>query len=97
MVPPIVQLCEIVTLLGAGDICDVVFNESLALGPKVVAADGGAKTALVHGVMPEAVIGDFDSLDPSVRDVIPLDRLHHIMDQDTTDFEKARPQRKRQR
>ncbi len=39
--------------------------------------------------MPDAVIGDFDSLDSSTRSRIPEDRLHHVGEQDSTDFEKC--------
>ncbi|MCA0045187.1 thiamine diphosphokinase [Celeribacter litoreus] len=55
----------------------------------LVAADGGGDVALRHGVIPDAVIGDFDSLSDLARSEIPADRLHHIPEQDSTDFEKC--------
>jgi thiamine pyrophosphokinase len=54
-----------------------------------VAADGGAGAALAAGLMPEAVIGDFDSLSDAVRDSLPPERLHQVGEQDSTDFDKA--------
>jgi len=85
----IVQSLEIVTLLGAASVPDVVFDESLALAPCLVAADGGAARALARGRMPEAVIGDFDSLSDEVRAQIPAERLHRVTEQECTDFDKA--------
>jgi thiamine pyrophosphokinase len=41
------------------------------------------------GVMPEAVIGDFDSLSASARERIPVERQHVVAEQMTTDFDKA--------
>ena len=61
----------------------------MALAPHIVAADGGADTALIEGMMPDAVIGDFDSLSDSARDCIPEERLHEISEQDSTDFDKC--------
>jgi thiamine pyrophosphokinase len=90
MAGEIVQSGEIVTLLGAGAVTEAALSESLARGPLVVAADGGAETALAHGLNPAAVIGDFDSLSAATRRAIPKDRLHHIAEQDSTDFTKAR-------
>lgn len=86
---PIVQSNEIVTLLGAGQVDDALFTESLRLAPTLVAADGGAKRALASGITPDAVIGDFDSLDPKLRWGLPPERVHHIKEQDSTDFDKA--------
>jgi thiamine pyrophosphokinase len=57
--------------------------------PKVVAADGGADAALACDIMPDAVIGDFDSLSLTAQREIPSDRLHRIEEQDSTDFEKC--------
>ena len=39
--------------------------------------------------MPRAVIGDFDSLSDSAKRSLPQDRLFHITEQLTTDFDKA--------
>jgi thiamine pyrophosphokinase len=89
MVSDIVQTLDKVTLLGASCVSDAVLRESLRLAPLLVAADGGARVAINRGVMPQAVIGDLDSLDDQTRAVIPADRLHLIGEQDSTDFEKA--------
>jgi len=89
MVSHIVQTLDKVTLLGASSVSDAVLAESLRLAPTLVAADGGARVAINRGVMPQAVIGDLDSLDAQTRAAIPDDRLHLIAEQDSTDFEKA--------
>lgn len=78
-----------VTLLGASEPPGAELDEALAVGPSLVAADGGAATALRRGLMPDAVIGDFDSLEDDVRKSIPPERLHHVPEQESTDFEKA--------
>ena len=89
MVSHIVQTLDKVTLLGASSVSDAVLAESLRLAPVLVAADGGARVAINRGVMPQAVIGDLDSLDAQTRAAIPDDRFHLIAEQDSTDFEKA--------
>lgn len=55
----------------------------------ILAADSGADAALVEGAIPDAVVGDMDSISDSARDVIPPENLHEIAEQDSTDFEKA--------
>lgn len=85
----IVQHSEIVTLLGASDVTKAVFDESRRLASLLVAADGGAGMALGFGHVPDAVIGDFDSLTPADKARIPPDRFYHIAEQTSTDFEKA--------
>lgn len=78
-----------ITLAGAGTIAPADWAEALALAPVLVAADGGADAALAAGHMPEAVIGDFDSLSQAAHAAIPAPRLHHVPEQDSTDFEKC--------
>lgn len=78
-----------VTLIGAGAAPDEDIAAARAHAPRVVAADGGAGRALAAGLMPEAVFGDFDSLDTATRRALPEDRLHHVPEQETTDFDKA--------
>lgn len=78
-----------VTLIGAGAAPDEDIAAARAHAPRVVAADGGAGRALAAGLMPEAVFGDFDSLDTATRRALPEERLHHVPEQETTDFDKA--------
>ncbi|MFC7703908.1 thiamine diphosphokinase [Plastorhodobacter daqingensis] len=78
-----------VTLLGAGETLPQDLAEALALAPTLVAADGGADTALSAGWMPRAVIGDFDSLGDAAQLALPASHLHRVADQDTTDFQKC--------
>ena len=54
----------------------------------VVAADGGARSALALGVMPDIVTGDLDSIGDA-RDAIPPDRIRPNADPNATDLEKA--------
>ncbi|MEQ9695493.1 thiamine diphosphokinase [Shimia sp. SDUM112013] len=60
-----------------------------ALAPTLVAADGGVGHCLPYGIIPRCVIGDLDSLSDNHRANIPEDRLWHIAEQDSTDFDKA--------
>ena len=78
-----------VTLIGGAEVSKPVLSRAQSLAPLVVAADGGAKAALVNGVVPRAVIGDFDSLTDDMRDQLPKEALHPIPEQDTTDFDKC--------
>jgi thiamine pyrophosphokinase len=53
-----------------------------------VAADSGADHLRVAGIIPKAVIGDFDSLSSQSRKAF-APQLVHITEQDTTDLEKT--------
>lgn len=85
----IVQSLENVTLLGAGEVNHADLNEALSLAPRLVAADGGADAALAAGIVPDAVIGDFDSISEAAKAAIAPERLHRIAEQDSTDFDKC--------
>ena len=78
-----------VTLLGAGACRQQDLTAALDRAPVLVAVDGGAATALACGAVPTAVVGDFDSLDPKLRRQLPAGRVHHMAEQETTDFDKA--------
>lgn len=86
---PIVSCDAPVLLLGGARVDKAVFRALLARCGAVVAADGGAATALDLGQMPDAVIGDMDSLPCAARAALPPDRLFPIASQDDTDFEKS--------
>lgn len=85
----IVHASTLMTLLGGGLTQFSHVKQSLTVAPILVAADGGADTALAAGVVPVAVIGDMDSISPETRSQIAPDALHHIAEQDSTDFEKC--------
>ncbi|MFY2826137.1 thiamine diphosphokinase [Ruegeria sp. MALMAid1280] len=78
-----------IALVGGGEIGPDDLNQTLIRVSTVVAADGGAIPMMDSGRMPDAVIGDFDSLSGAYLDRIPTDRLFPIREQDSTDFDKA--------
>lgn len=89
MKSPIVQTTQGVTLAGGGPFSRRDLHLCLARAPVPAAADGGADRLLQLGVMPQAVIGDFDSLSAKARAEIPLSRQYPVPEQATTDFDKA--------
>ena len=54
-----------------------------------VAADGGANLLVINKYIPDAVVGDFDSLDSKTREKMPNTKFLHIPEQDTNDADKA--------
>lgn len=85
---PIVDARTGVTLVAGGPVGARDLGLAVSRAPVVVAADGGADRALALGVLPVAVIGDFDSLGDRTRGRLAA-VLHHIDEQETTDFDKA--------
>ena len=55
----------------------------------IVAADGGANTALRHGIRPHVIIGDLDSIRPASRKLFASSLIIQVKRQDNTDLEKA--------
>lgn len=78
-----------VTLIGGGEVSQTDLALARKFAPGLVAADGGAVKALQFGAMPDAVIGDFDSLPAEIRAQLPPERLLQVTEQDSTDFEKC--------
>ena len=89
MIRPVFSSSGPVTLVGGGAASRDDLETALALARPVVAADGGAALALAAGQVPKAVIGDFDSLDAATRARLESGTLHHVAEQESTDFEKA--------
>ena len=85
----IVQTSEFVTLVGAGPVNTSNLNEALKIAPTLIAADGGAEMLRKYGNSPEIVIGDMDSASAQTLALLNDQIVHKIVDQDTTDFEKA--------
>ena len=59
------------------------------MAPKVVAVDSGLVLALAAGTLPQAVIGDMDSVPPEALARVDPARHHRVSEQQTTDFDKA--------
>lgn len=55
----------------------------------VIGADGGALIALANGIMPDAVVGDLDTMMDHPDAAIPPDRFHREDVLDTTDLQKS--------
>lgn len=85
----IVQTLSPITLLGAGNVERRSLYKALRMAPCLVAADGGANVAVAAGRVPDAVIGDLDSVSDAARAAIPADRFHRVAEQESTDFEKC--------
>lgn len=85
----IVQSAGGITLVGGGPVSPPLFRKTIEMAPKLVAADGGANRCHALGVMPDAVIGDMDSITDAARDWVGPARLHRIGEQMSTDFDKA--------
>mgnify|MGYP002632278305 CR=1 FL=1 len=78
-----------ITLVAGGKVKSAHLAIAMAFAPILVAADKGAVTAVKAGYMPQAVIGDFDGAKTDLADLVPIERLHQITTQDSTDFEKC--------
>lgn len=88
MMDAIIQVEGGVVLLGGGAVAAADVHAALTIAPVLVAADGGGDRALAMGLMPDAVIGDLDSLSPEGRAALGP-RVHEIAEQDSTDFGKC--------
>lgn len=88
MISPFVDSLCGVTLAGGGPFSGAALSKARALAPCLVGADGGADRLLALDAVPDAVMGDLDSLSPKAR-LLLGDKVHHIPEQDSTDFDKA--------
>lgn len=77
-----------VTLVGGGALDRAMLEEAQALAPGLVAADGAADRLETWGLMPDAVIGDMDSISDTDTWAART-RVLRLQEQDTTDFEKC--------
>jgi len=78
-----------ITLVGAGRVEADALALARRFAPRVYAADGGALTLERHGLRPEAIIGDLDSLgDPAPWRARGIEVIG-IAEQDSTDFAKC--------
>ena len=85
---PVIAFDGLLVIVGGGTVDADLLRALHASGGHLVGADGGADAIVAAGLMPEAIIGDLDSLkDPPGW--IGRTKLIRIAEQETTDFEKA--------
>ena len=84
----IVHAVAPVTLVGGAALGPGDLDLATAHAPLIVAADGGAQALLQAGLVPQAVIGDMDSITDEARAAF-AHLLYPIAEQETTDFDKA--------
>ncbi len=86
--PTIITFEGLLVIVGGGTVDHDLLRDLYVSGGHLVGADGGADHIVAAGLMPEAIIGDFDSL-TNVESWLGRTRLLSIAEQETTDFEKA--------
>jgi len=78
----------LLVIVGGGTVDPELLRELYLRGGHLVGADSGANTIAAAGLKPEAVIGDFDSVE-DINRWLGKTRLLHLTEQVTIDFEKA--------
>jgi thiamine pyrophosphokinase len=84
----IINFAGLCIIVGGGAVDIELLRELYLQGGHLVGADGGADAIVKAGLRPEAIIGDFDSLENPMS-WLGRTRLITIAEQETTDFEKA--------
>lgn len=87
-VSPALVFEGLLVIVGGGVVDHELLRDLYLSGGHLVGADGGADRIVAAGLVPEAIIGDLDSLS-NVDSWLGRTRLMRIAEQDTTDFEKA--------
>ncbi len=81
---PLVYSDTPVTLVGGAPFEPEILEQAVGYAPTLIGADRGGGHAAALGYQVTHVIGDMDS-----GAAVPGATLHHLPDQDTTDFEKC--------
>lgn len=85
---PVLNYEQPVLLLGGGGVPLPQLHRELSRGLPLIAVDGGANQLLGSDIMPDAIVGDLDSLQHR-ENWAKRCLLVPIAEQDTTDFEKC--------
>lgn len=75
-------------IVGGGQVDIELLRRLHTGGAKIIAADGGAHDCARAGLIPEAIVGDMDSLS-DIEGWAKKTRIIKIDEQETTDFEKC--------
>ncbi|MEO6396439.1 MAG: thiamine diphosphokinase [Devosia sp.] len=84
----IIKFTGLLVIVGGGTVDDGLLQELYLRGGHLVGADGGADVIVAAGLMPEAIIGDLDSLENPMG-WLGRTRMITIAEQESTDFEKS--------
>lgn len=83
---------HVVIFTGGIVIKSILVTEALTNADMIIAADSGATTALVFGVVPEIVLGDMDSIEEKTKKALAKKKIPCISspaEKDETDTELA--------
>jgi len=78
----------VLVIVGGGAVDEALLRALVEGGASVIAADGGADDCALAGIVPQAIIGDMDSLEDQDTWATKT-RIIKIEEQLTTDFEKC--------
>lgn len=76
-------------LLNGQPPCKPLIKKLWDLSDFRIAVDGGANHALQYGLIPDMVLGDFDSVEHKTRELLDSTIFMHAPNQDYTDGEKS--------
>jgi thiamine pyrophosphokinase len=85
---PVLTYETLLVIVGGGAVDHNVLRDLYLSGAHLVGADGGADQIVAAGLVPEAIVGDFDSL-ANPDEWLGRTRLIRLSEQETTDFEKT--------
>jgi thiamine pyrophosphokinase len=85
---PILEFTRPLAIVGGGAVDMALLRELATAGVHLVGADGGGDVIAAAGLVPEAIIGDLDSI-TDAGSWGPATRVIRIAEQITTDFEKC--------
>ncbi|MCF7920888.1 MAG: thiamine diphosphokinase [Candidatus Cloacimonetes bacterium] len=66
-----------------------ILKDILEQADLVIAADGGSAICRELGILPDIIVGDFDSLKSITADIFPDSEIIEVIDQEHSDLEKA--------
>ncbi len=85
---PLLKFDRLLAIVGGGTVDPDLLQELVARDVALVGADGGGNAIGAAGLVPEAILGDLDSLEDRAA-WEKRTRVIHVPEQITTDFQKA--------
>ena len=85
-------MSEALIIAGGAPVSTELLDKLLDTEDLIICADSGAEIARKEWIIPDYIVGDFDSVKPKILDYFRRTdevEIIHIADQETTDLEKA--------